>query len=137
MKGVSTLQSIKGIIFSLALLLPVYATASDFYTSDLNNNSKTAKSAGYYLVQDKVWSENGCVADSGKDKLNPGDTTTLKIKKECKWGGVRYKIQTVKDNTSMGFLSHSFHDGTFSLEVTANCNNNKCVFRDLSPEQNR
>lgn len=37
----------------------------------------------------------------------------------------------------MGFLAHSFREGAFSLEVTASCNDDKCVFRDLSPEQGR
>jgi hypothetical protein len=134
MQGTSQL---KGFLFGLALLLPVYASAANVYTSELSNHSKTEKSAGYYLVQDKVWSENGCVADSGKEKLNPGDMTTLKIKKDCKWGGVRYKIHQVKGDATKGYLAHSFHDGTFTIEITENCNNNNCEFRDLSPEQDR
>ncbi|GEM_PF-5925090 len=37
----------------------------------------------------------------------------------------------------MGFLAHSFRNGTFTIEVKANCDDNNCVFRDLSPEQGR
>ena len=134
MKRISKLNLVISFLFSMAFILPVHASDADFYTSKLSNNSKTAD--GYYLVQDKIWSEKGCVVDTGKDKLNPGDTATLKIKKDCKWGVVKYQIHKMKDDASMGFLAHSFHDGEFSLEITKKCSNNNCIFRDLSLEQN-
>ena len=124
----------RNFLFCLALLLPICAFADDFYTSELSNNS--SKTDGYYLVQDSVWSEKGCVADSGAKRLNPGETTTLKIKKDCKWGVVKYQIHKVQGGAAMGYLAHSFHGKNFSLEITAACKN-KCVFRDLNPEQGR
>lgn len=137
MKGLSLLKPLKSFIYGLTLLLPAYAFAIDHYASQLANNSKTAKSTGYYLTQDKTWGESGCIISPGKEKLNPGDITLLKIKKNCKWGGVGYQIHDMKDGTLMGFLAHSFRDGKFFVEITDSCINNQCVFRDLSPEQNR
>jgi hypothetical protein len=131
-------HKIKSILLLIAMMSSTNALAADdVVSSKLNNLSKTKDSEGYYLVQDKVWSEYDCITDSGNKKINPNETSVLKVKKECKWAGIRYKIFKVTNNEDMGFLAHSYRDGTFSIEVTSPCNGDECNFYDLSPEQTR
>ena len=120
-----------------SLLLSSFAFGDDNYSSTLNNKSKQKESAGYYLIQDKTWSEEDCILDKGKQRINPGESSVLTIKKGCTWGGIRYKIFSVDNDKSMGFLAHSFREGSFSLEITASCNGGECTFYDLNPEQDR
>jgi len=132
------MHQVKTTLLVLATLLSscVLATEGD-HTSKLNNETKQQSGEPFYLVQDKVWSEYGCVLDSGSKRVNPGESTVLKIKKGCKWGGVQYKVFKASNNEDMGYLAHSFRDGTFNIEVTAPCGPSGCNFYDLSPEQNR
>jgi len=134
----------KGLLFQpkialvLALALPLCAVAEEGdYTSKLTNKSKENGGTGYTLVQDRTWGEPTCVVDTGSKELKPGDSTNLSIKKGCKWGGVQYKIMKEGDNSDVGRLSHSFRDGTFTIEITSECQNTGCDFYDLNPQQVR
>lgn len=127
----------KSLLFSSIVFLPVYAIADDNLSSTLTNRSKQSGSEGYTLVQEKTWGEKDCVKVEGSEKLNPGDSNKLKIKKGCDWGGVGYKIVAVKDNQEVGRLGHSFHGGDFSIDITADCKGTECNFYDLNPVQNR
>lgn len=124
------------LISLLAALIPGYALA-DNSTSTLNNQSDSK--TGYYLVQDWIWGNQGCVIAPtvGMTKIQPGQSAQLTVKEGCKWGGVRYKIFNVANNQEIGSLSHSFHNGSFSIDVSAPCSGSTCVFRDLDPQQNR
>jgi hypothetical protein len=116
------------------ILLPSYAVAGDI-NSKLTNQSKENGSDGYYLVQETIIGENGCVKVEGDKKLNPGDSAQLKIKEGCKWGVVRYKIYNVLDNKEIGKLGHSFHDGNFTTEIIGTCKGNDCSFTGITAEQ--
>ena len=120
-----------------SLLLSPLVSGDDNYSSTLDNKSKQKANDGYYLIQDKTWSEEGCILDKGKQRINPGDSNVLTIKKGCTWGGIRYKVFSVSNDKYMGFLAHSFREGNFSLEITAPCNGSECIFYDLNPEQDR
>ncbi len=119
------------------LFMPFVAQSDDNYRSTLENKSKQKANEGYYLVQDRTWSEEGCILEKGKERINPGDSSVLTIKKGCVWGGIQYKVFSVDKDKYMGFLAHSFREGNFSLEVTAPCDGKTCTFYDLNPEQDR
>lgn len=127
----------KSLLFTSIIMFPVYGMADDNMSSKLVNRSKQNGSEGYYLVQDKILGENDCVKVEGNKKLNPGDSAQLNINKECKWGVVVYKIFSMKENKEMGYLGHSFHDGDFSIDITALCKGSECSFYDLNPAQSR
>lgn len=137
MKNKRLIQSV--LFVSSAILAPVLlaAAAEDNYSSTLNNKSNTNGKEAFYLVKDQSWAEGDCIMEKGKDRINPGESSNLKIKKGCTWGVMKYKILSVKDNKFMGNLAHSFHDGKFSIELTSQCNEKECNFYDLNPEQNR
>ena len=99
--------------------MSAYGFATEnYYSSRLRNQSKQSGSEGYYLIKDKVWSEHGgCVIDSGSKQLNPGESTSLKINKKCMSGGVQYQIFSLVNHEFAGYLSHHFHDGSFSMEI--------------------
>ncbi len=133
-----SLRKAKLLLIISALLLPIYGFAADTnFSSTLNNQSKQNDPNGFSLVQAKVWSENGCVLNSGSKKINPGESTVLEIKQGCMWGGVSYKIISIKDNKDMGYLAHSFRNGSFSIEIKAPCKDSVCNFYDLNPQQDR
>ena len=113
-----------------------YAAADDI-SSKLTNQSKQNGSDGYYLVQEKVIGENDCVKVDGNKKLNPGDSANLKIKEDCKWGVVQYKIFNVTDDKEVGTLGHSFRDGVFNVEIVSECKGSDCAFTGLTPSQNK
>lgn len=121
----------------IASLLSPLAFGDDNYSSTLANKSTQKNNEGYYLVQEQAWSEEGCILEKGKQRINPGESSVLTIKKGCIWGGIRYKVFNMANDKYMGFLSHSFREGTFSLEITAPCNGKECIFYDLNPEQDR
>ena len=78
------LGRLKGRLVMLLIMFPVYAlTAESHYVSKLSNMTQRTDLNKYYLVKDKIWSTEGCVADGGKKRINPGESTTLKIKKGC------------------------------------------------------
>lgn len=133
MKFNHTLQSIIGLLF---LINPAFAMGDENFSSKLNNKSKQNGNDGYYLVKDTEWGNN-CVIDSGKDRINPGDVNTLIIKKGCQWGGVRYNVFTVTGNSNIGSLGHSFHNGKFSIEISAPCDGTDCNFVNINPLQNK
>jgi hypothetical protein len=122
----------KCILLACAIALPAYAIAAENnYNSELVNETKQAGSEGFKLVKTRIWPESGCVIDSGKKNLNPGDSTNLTIKKskECS--------EDTQGKNLLGYLSHRFRDGKFSIQVSIFCEGKKCLFRDLNPLQNR
>lgn len=136
-------MSVKSILLSLALALPICVFATeDNYSSQLVNESKHAGTDGYTLVKTRVWPETGCVIDSGKQIVNPGETSVLKVSKakECDQAGIGYSMYKTTDKKNehlLGYLSHRFRDGKYSMQISIFCEGDKCVFRDLNPEQNR
>lgn len=133
----------KIILFILISLLPVCGFAAEInFHSSILNQSKQPGSAGYILVKTRVWPESGCIIDSGKKILFPGDSGQLIIanKKECSEAGVGYSFYKAEDKDQkhlLGYISHRFRDGKFSLQVSMFCEGDQCVFRDLSPKQDK
>lgn len=125
---------LKSFILISTLGIPAYGIADDT-SSKLTNQSKQNGANGYYLVREKIIAENNCVNVEGSEKLNPGDSANLKIKPECKWGVVQYKIYNVDDNKEIGKLGHSYHDGNFTIEITSTCEGKDCNFTSLLPEK--
>jgi hypothetical protein len=130
------------LIFFLITSSNYVLAAEDQYNSLLVNKSKQANSEGYKLVKTKVWPNPICVIDSGKEIVNPGESTELKIKKstECAESGVGYSMYKMEDTKSehlLGYLSHRLGEGKFSVQISRFCEGDKCVFTDLNPEQNR
>ncbi len=124
-------------ILALSILLPTYAAADNSgYTSKLSNQTNNATDK-FYLVKEKVWGMPGCVVNQGSQKINPGESTVLTIKKGCKWGGVSYTIFKVSDHKKMGKLVHSFRDNVFRIEINSACGKEGCIFYDMSPMQMR
>lgn len=125
------------------MTLPTYVVAAeDIYSSQLVNQSKHSGSEGFKLVKSKVWPNSVCVIDSGKQILNPGESTELKIKKtrECNESGVGYSIYKLEDTKNehlLGYLSHRLGEGKFSIQISRFCEGSNCVFTDLNPQQNR
>lgn len=109
----------KVILSMLLIIISAYSfTAENYYSSKLHNQSKQSGAEGYYLIKDKVWSEHGgCIVDSGSKKVNPGESTSLKINKECTSGGVEYKVFNLINHEIVGYLLHNFHNGSFSMEI--------------------
>lgn len=124
-------------------LLPICGFAAEInYSSHFINQSKTSASNGYILVKSRIWPESGCIIDSGKDILLPGERSELVIanKKECNEAGIGYSLYNANDKDKkdlLGYVSHRFRDGHFSLQVSIFCVGDQCVFRDLNPEQKR
>jgi len=130
---------IKFILLLLAMTLPTYIVAAeDSYSSELVNQSNHAGLSGVRLVKSKLWpSTPGCLIDTGKAIVNPGESTVLKIKKakECEVSGVGYEIYPVADTKKehlLGYLSHRFEDARFTFQVARICDGTKCVFTDES-----
>lgn len=127
----------------LTIAIPNYLVAAEgVYSSELVNQSKQQSSNGFKLIKTKMWPNNGCLIDTGKQIVNPGESTTLKIKKDmkCNESGVGYSIYRLEDMKNehlFGYLSHRFADGKFSIQISRFCEGNKCVFMDLNPEQSR
>ena len=136
------LNGFKLLLLAIAILLPTYALAEDNYSSQLVNQSKNSGGESYDLVKTRVWPESGCVVDSGKDNVNPGENGVLTIKKskECSEAGVGYSLYQSQDKKKehlLGYVSHRFRDGKYSLQVSIFCEGGKCIFRDLNPLQRR
>lgn len=127
----------------LTIVAPTYLFAADNeYHSQLLNQSNQNNSAGFRLVKTKMWPNAGCLLDTGKKIVNPGESTTLTIKKDkkCHEGGVGYSMYRVEDTNNehlLGYLSHRFADGKFSIQISRFCEGDKCVFTDLNPAQDR
>ncbi|WP_419419521.1 hypothetical protein ACNVED_13575 [Legionella sp. D16C41] len=126
---------------SLGLQFPIIAFAQDYYSSNFVNQSNQGTTK-YTLVKTRSWPETGCIVDSGPNIILPGDGTKLVIanKKECSEAGIGYSLYKTADLNRehlLGYVSHRFRDGKFSLQVSIFCEGNQCIFRDLNPEQNR
>jgi len=133
---------VKLLLLVFSILLPGYLLAAEDnnYSSQLINQSKHAVAGGYTLIKTRVWPETGCVIDSGKGIIPPGESTQLKIakKKECDQAGIGYslyKSSDVKNTHLLGYVSHRFRDGKFSLQVSIFCEGDQCIFRGLNPQQ--
>lgn len=119
----------------------VYAV-EDNYRSHFINESNQSSSVKYTLVKTRTWPESGCVVDSGQAIVLPGETTQLVIAKkiDCDEAGIGYSLYKTDDTQYehlLGYVSHRFRDGKFSLQVSVFCEGKPCIFRDLNPEQNR
>jgi len=127
----------------LVLTLPSYVIAAeDNYSSQLVNKSNQLGSNGYKLVRTKLWPSSGCIIESGKEIVNPGESTELKIKKkkECNESGIGYSMYKIEDSKNahlLGYVSHRLGEGKFSLQISRFCHGSQCVFTDLDPEQAR
>lgn len=126
-------------LFTLYMPLVTYAEGN--YNSKFINESNKGTEK-YTLVKTRLWPESGCIIESGPDKVLPGESTQLVIAKKqgCDQAGIgysMYKTTDTKQEHVLGYVSHRFRDGTFSLQVSIFCKNNQCVFRDLNPDQNR
>ncbi|CAN5387984.1 hypothetical protein BH10PSE19_BH10PSE19_13080 [soil metagenome] len=133
-KLLANLSPLKILLLVLTILLPVYATAaSDSQVATLTNQSKGADA--YYLIQDKIWSENACVKPLGKKKVKPGQIAKFDIKKSCTWSAIGFKVFKSSNNEDAGYAVFSVRDGKTSLEIKAHCADGQCVFYDLNPQQ--
>lgn len=132
---ISKIKISKIVILSALLGLSFCALAAEKETIKLQNQSGKSAAEGYYLVQDKTWGMPGCVAYLGNKEIKPGESTSFDIKKECKWGGVRFKIFKMANKEFIGELAQSYRDGEVTMEVSAKCKNNECSFKDLNPQQ--
>ncbi|WP_131783189.1 hypothetical protein [Legionella gresilensis] len=126
-----------GMFFSIQFPSVVYA--EDSYRSQFINQSNEG-AVKYVLVKTRVWPESGCVVDSGQEILLPGDKTQLIILKKqgCEEAGIGYsfyKSEDTKRESLLGYVSHRFRDGKFSLQISMFCESGQCVFRDLNPDQ--
>ncbi|STX55625.1 Uncharacterised protein [Legionella beliardensis] len=124
-----------------SLYLPGVTYAEGNYISKFINESNQGTEK-YTLVKTRMWPETGCVIESGAHMVLPGESTHLVIAKKpgCDEAGIGYSLYKTTDTKQahlLGYVSHRFRDGTFSLQVSIFCKNNQCLFRDLNPEQNR
>lgn len=137
-----------GLLFFILCLFLVISgmknavAAREEFSSKLINQSKQAKSLGYILVKTRTWPETGCVLDSGKERVNPGENSIFRVKKAraCDQAGIGYSIYSVDDVKNehlIGYLSHRFRDGRFSMQISLFCEGSECIFRDLNPTQSR
>lgn len=123
------------------LYMPTLTYAEDNYSSTFINESNEGAEK-YTLVKTRIWPESGCVLESGPNRILPGEKTQLVIAKKqgCDQAGIgysMYKTIDTKQEHLLGYVSHRFRDGTFSLQVSIFCKNKPCLFRDLNPDQNR
>ncbi|KTD43064.1 hypothetical protein [Legionella parisiensis] len=124
-----------------SLYIPGLTYAEDNYTSKfINESNQGAKK--YTLVKTRMWPESGCIIESGANMIFPGESTQLVIAKKqgCDQAGIGYSLYKTTDSKQehlLGYVSHRFRDGTFSLQVSIFCKNKQCIFRDLNPAQDR
>jgi hypothetical protein len=118
-------------LLSSILTLPISALASGLgtYSSTLANDSGHGDT-NYTLEIMATWGDD-CIIDSGKPVLEPGDTSVLKISRECEWAGIKYKA--LRHKTLVGYVTHSFRDGKFAIEVSQACHDGDCAFTGLPP----
>lgn len=122
------------------LIFPGYSIAAeDSYFSKIVNQSNQPK---YKLVKTRVWPETGCVLDSGSAVINPGESSNLRVSKNkgCDQAGIGYSLYEFSDKKNqnlIGYVSHRFRDGKFSLQVSIFCVGQECVFKDLNPQQKK
>lgn len=126
----------------VAMLLPQQLLAEEIYSSMLVNNSKVSGSNGYKLVKTKMWPQSGCILESGKETLYPGDSVILKIRKsdQCNESGIGYSIYKMDDQKNshlLGYASHRLGAGKFSLQISRFCEGKECIFTGLNPEQDQ
>ena len=115
-------------LLSLAMALPLsaWAATDDFISSKLSNQSK------HTLKQVATWGNN-CIVDKKKlaKTLTPGASTILKVKSDCDWAGVRYKI--IGDKKNLGYVGYAFRNNAFSWDVAKGCKDGECAFTGLPP----
>ncbi|MCE3043803.1 hypothetical protein [Legionella sp. 16cNR16C] len=121
------------------LVLPAISHADETYSSKFINQSNKG-SQQYTLVKTRLWPDSGCIMESGPEVLQPGDNTELVIAKKqgCDQAGIGYSLYEASDTKKqhlLGYVSHRFRDGTFSLQVSVFCKDKHCVFKDLNPKQ--
>lgn len=132
---------LKILLLISTLMIPLCSIAADdSYFSQLVNKSNGPNLTPYKLVKTRVWPETGCVIDSGKEVINPGESSNLRVsnKKECDQAGIGYSLYKMSDSNNknlLGYVSHRFRDGKFSLQVSIFCMGQQCVFKDLNPQQ--
>lgn len=127
----------KTAVLILALAIPVCSLAAeDVYSSTLSNQTKQndPDGKGYILEQVAIWGNKGCVITDGKKTIAPGETSVLKIRKDCEWGGIAYKV--LKNNEVIGHVGQSFRNKKFMLETSIPCNGDTCTLTGLTPQSN-
>ena len=135
MKKFLTLSKLRTPLLVAALAFPILAMADDVNKVTLNNNSKTADSnGGYYLEQDKIWSDPDCVVYRGEKKVMPGSNTSFEMKKSCVWGTVTFKVYKAKSDQYMGTLAYTLRDGKANIEFKKPCkSDSECDFVGIMP----
>ena len=126
------------LIFTLSFSNTSTASELTYKSNFINQSNQTATK--YTLVKTRIWPENNCVIESGQAIVLPGEHTNLVIakKKECSEAGIGYSLYKTADSKKknlLGYVSHRFRDGKFSLQVSVFCEGQKCVFKDLNPTQ--
>lgn len=116
-------------------------SGQESYSSFLVNQSNQGATA-YVLVKTRTWPQANCIIASGQTMLSPGEKTELVIAKikGCDQAGVgysMYKKEDAKHKQLLGYVSHRFRDGKFSIQISMFCKSKECIFKDLSPEQNK
>lgn len=129
------------ILITIALPTALFAGKNNYH-SQLVNQTNQHHTEGFKLIKTKMWPTTGCLLDTGKRIVKPGESTILSIKNdancnECGVGYSIYRISDVQNKHLFGYLSHRFADGKFSVQISRFCKVGKCVFADLNPEQNR
>ncbi|STY29167.1 Uncharacterised protein [Legionella wadsworthii] len=124
----------------VSLYLPAITYAEDNYNSKFINESDKG-SEPYTLVKTRVWPDSGCIIESGPNIILPGEHTELVVAKKqgCDQAGIGYSMYKKSDKKKehlLGYVSHRFRDGTFSLQISVFCNDKECVFKNLNPSQN-
>lgn len=116
-----------------------YAAVNPDYRSKFINQSNQGPTQ-YTLVKTRIWPQTGCILSSGPEVLLPGDAAELVIanKKDCDQAGIGYsfyKAEDTKKQQLLGYISHRFRDGQFSLQVSVFCEGGQCIFKELNPKQ--
>lgn len=133
---------VKLTLIFLTTIFPFYVAAEEIYSSKMVNKSKHSGSNGYKLIKTKTWPHSGCLIDTGKQIVFPGEIAILKVKKDekCKESGVGYSIYKVEDKKNqhlLGYVSHRLGSGKFSVQISRFCEGEECVFSGLNPEQKK
>ena len=128
-------------IIFFSLFIPALTYAEDNYKSKfINESNKEAEK--YTLVKTRMWPESGCIIESGPQIILPGAHTQLIVAKKegCDQAGIGYSLYKTSDTKKehlLGYVSHRFREGIFSLQISIFCKNNQCLFRNLNPDQDK
>lgn len=127
----------------LIMALPTHEVETGLSDSaEVINASQKADSKGYKIIKTASW-PTGCIIDSGKAIIYPNEETHYVIKndKQCNDSGVGnqiYHVEDTKNEKLLGYMSiHRYGDIKFVLQVASFCIQDKCIFKDFNPAQER